>query len=129
MKNVIWNANNRPAFAMQHSVALVGLSGLSSLSGSVGLGRHSQEVATSIAQNLYTQAEQNRPYIFQQNNIASIGLYISAKQHRPYRPIYSSRTACIVYSYTHPGSGDLWEWRTVTVQSVSWLSLALKTPN
>src|SRR6218665_3389683 len=54
-------------------------------------------------------------------------VYIPAEQHSP--QLYSSRTASRVYyfnrtyvlqqnsivcSYTHPGSGDPWEWRPVT---------------
>src|SRR6218665_1398315 len=68
---------------------------------------------------------QHRSYIFQQrkkNSIARIyfsrtasRIYISAEQQRP----YILRENSIVCSYTHPGSGDPWEWRPVTIYSVT----------
>jgi len=72
---------------------------------------------------------QHRLYIFQQNSIAhnyiikqnSIAriyfswtasrVYISAEQHRPYI-LQQNSILCL---YTHPGSGDPWEWQPVTL--------------
>src|SRR6218665_3161797 len=58
--------------------------------------------SSKTTSHVYILAQQHREYIFKPNRIARI---------------YSSRTTSYVRIYTHPGSGDPWEWRPVTKQT------------
>src|SRR6218665_483584 len=81
-------------------------------------GRHSQGAPLSASPiKLFQQNRIAHNYILKQNSIARIyfsrttsRVYISAEQRRP----YIHRQNSIVCSYTHPGSGDTWEWRPIT---------------
>src|SRR6218665_2940816 len=66
----------------------------------------------------------HRPYIFQQNSIASI--YFS----RTASPIYTVlQQNSIVCSYTHPGRGDPWEWRLLQGVAARLLQVKKGTVN